>query len=110
MTVEAVHCNWDALTSSKLCEHPGARHWQLGEYVLYCDNADELFSRSRPITNDYSAYLRTPYVKMPFMNIVNGKREAVNPAATARRRPALCSHRPRRPDHYAATATSGSHR
>ncbi len=60
-----------------------ARHWELGEYVLYCANADEfLFTENE--TNSQRLFgvpSKSPYVKDAFHEyVVNGKREAVNPA------------------------------
>jgi hypothetical protein len=59
-----------------------ARHWELGEYVLYCANADEfLFTENE--TNSQRLFgvpSKSPYVKDAFHEyVVNGKREAVNP-------------------------------
>ena len=61
-----------------------ARHWQLGAYVLYCANADELLFTENETNNQrlFGVPAKSPYVKDAFHEyVVNGKREAVNPAA-----------------------------
>jgi hypothetical protein len=61
-----------------------ARHWQLGEYVLYCADADELLFTENETNNErlFDKPSGSPYVKDAFHEyVVNGKREAVNPAA-----------------------------
>ena len=60
-----------------------AQHWELGEYVLYCESSDEfLFTENE--TNSQRVFgvpSKSPYVKDAFHEyVVNGKREAVNPA------------------------------
>jgi hypothetical protein len=62
-----------------------AKHWQLGEYILYCAGADELlFSENE--TNSrrlFEVGSPTPYVKDAFHEcVVNGNRGTVNPAPT----------------------------
>ncbi|MGB8771521.1 MAG: glucosidase, partial [Candidatus Korobacteraceae bacterium] len=62
-----------------------ARHWALGEYVLYCAAADELLFTENQTNNEriYSVPSPSPYVKDAFHEyVVQGRREAVNPAAT----------------------------
>ena len=62
-----------------------AKHWELGEYTLYCSGADELLFTENETNNErlYGVPSPTPYVKDAFhAYVVNGKREAVNPAAT----------------------------
>ena len=62
-----------------------ARHWALGEYVLYCAGADELLFTENQTNNErlYGVPSSSPYVKDAFHEyVVHGKREAVNPAAT----------------------------
>ena len=62
-----------------------ARHWQLGQYVLYCANADELLFTENETNKErlFNVPSKSPYVKDAFHEyVVNGKREAVNPAAT----------------------------
>ena len=62
-----------------------ARHWELGEYILYCSDADELLFTENETNNErlYGVPSPTPYVKDAFhAYVVHGKREAVNPAAT----------------------------
>ncbi len=62
-----------------------ANHWQLGEYILYCADADELLFTENETNNErlYGSPSATPYVKDAFHNyVVNGRAEAVNPAQT----------------------------
>ena len=62
-----------------------ARHWDLGEYTLYCAGADELlFTENQTNTQRlYGTPSPSPYVKDAFHEyVVHGHREAVNPAAT----------------------------
>ena len=62
-----------------------ARHWELGEYVLYCAGADELLFTENQTNNEriYGVPSPSPYVKDAFHEyVVHAKREAVNPAAT----------------------------
>src|SRR5262249_12265255 len=62
-----------------------AKHWQLGEYILYCSGADELLFTENETNSErlFRAPSPTPYVKDAFhAYVVNGKREAVNPART----------------------------
>ena len=62
-----------------------ATHWVLGDYALYCIDADELLfteneTNAKRLEGSPSL---TPYVKDAFhAYVVNGEREAVNPAAT----------------------------
>ncbi len=62
-----------------------ARHWELGDYALYCSAADELLFTDNE-TNTlrlYGAPSQRPYCKDAFhAYVVNGQREAVNPACT----------------------------
>src|SRR4029453_5801612 len=61
-----------------------AKHWELGEYILHCSGADELLFTENETNNErlYGVPSPTPYVKDAFhAYVVNGKREAVNPAA-----------------------------
>ena len=61
------------------------RHWDLGEYTLYCAGADELlFTENQTNTQRlYGTPSPSPYVKDAFHEyVVHGHREAVNPAAT----------------------------
>jgi hypothetical protein len=61
-----------------------AKHWQLGEYLLYCPGADELLFTENETNTAllFGAPSPTPYVKDAFHHyVVNGKREAVSPAA-----------------------------
>ncbi len=62
-----------------------ARHSALGEYVLYCADADELLFTENETNNErlFGVPSASPYVKDAFHEyVVHGKREAVNPAAT----------------------------
>ena len=62
-----------------------ATHWELGEYSLYCDGADELlFTENETNTiRLFSTAAESPYVKDAFHSyVVEGNRKAVNPAAT----------------------------
>jgi hypothetical protein len=58
---------------------------ELGEYTLYCAGADELLFTENETNSErlWQTPSRTPYVKDAFHEyVVNGKRDAVNPAAT----------------------------
>jgi hypothetical protein len=60
-----------------------ARHWQLGEYLLYCSGADELLFTENETNNErlFGVPSRTPYVKDAFHSyLIGGNRNAVNPA------------------------------
>ncbi len=62
-----------------------AHHYQLGEYVLYCDSPDELLFTENETNNErlHNCKSATHYVKDAFhAYVVNGKTDAVNPAAT----------------------------
>ncbi len=62
-----------------------ARHWALGEYVLYCADADELLFTENETNNErlFGVPSPSPHVKDAFHEyVVHGKREAINPAAT----------------------------
>jgi Mannosylglycerate hydrolase MGH1-like glycoside hydrolase domain len=61
-----------------------AKHWDLGDYALYCSGADALLFTENETNNErlYGVPSPTPYVKDAFhAYVVNGKREAVNSAA-----------------------------
>jgi len=61
-----------------------AKHWQLGEYLLYCSSADELLFTENETNNErlFGSPSRTPYVKDAFhAYLIEGNRNAVNPAA-----------------------------
>ena len=61
-----------------------AKHWDLGDYALYCSGADELLFTENETNNErlYGVPSPTPYVKDAFhAYVVNGKGEAVNPVA-----------------------------
>lgn len=62
-----------------------AKHWHLGEYILYCEDADELLftENETNFPRVFNSAATTPYVKDAFHKyVVGGQREAVNPAAT----------------------------
>jgi hypothetical protein len=62
-----------------------AKHWQLGEYILYCEEAGELLftENETNFPRVFNSPGPTPYVKDAFHNcVVGGQRNAVNPAAT----------------------------
>ena len=61
-----------------------SRHWQLGDYILYCSDADEfLFTENETNTQRlFGVSSWTPYVKDAFHSyLVAGHHDAVNPAA-----------------------------
>ena len=61
-----------------------ASHWQLGHYVLHCPRSDELLFTENETNNEriFGTRSRIPYVKDSFHSyVVDGKPEAVNPAA-----------------------------
>ncbi|MBE2224426.1 MAG: glucosidase, partial [Anaerolineae bacterium] len=62
-----------------------ANHWQLGEYILYCPDADELLFTENETNSErlFGSPSPTPFVKDAFHNyVVDGHIEAVNPAQT----------------------------
>ena len=69
-----------------------ARHRELGEYLFCCQGADELLftENETNIERLYGAPSATPYVKDAFhAYVIDGKREAVNAAATGTKAAAL---------------------
>jgi hypothetical protein len=61
------------------------QHWELGEYILYCRDADELLFTENETNSErlYGVTSQAPFFKDAFHEyLVNGRREAVNPAAT----------------------------
>jgi hypothetical protein len=69
-----------------------ASHGKLGDYVLHCAHCDELLFTENETNNErvYGTASRTPFVKDAFHSYVaNGKRDAVNPAATGTKAAAL---------------------
>jgi hypothetical protein len=61
------------------------RHWDLGEYILYCSEADQLLFTDNETNSErlYKVPSPTPYVKDAFHEyLVNGKGDAVNAAMT----------------------------
>ncbi|HKN24218.1 MAG TPA: hypothetical protein VJX72_05170 [Candidatus Acidoferrum sp.] len=59
------------------------KHWQLGEYLLYCSGADEFLFTENETNNDrlFGVGSRTPYVKDAFHSyLISGNRNAINPA------------------------------
>jgi Glycosyl hydrolase family 63 C-terminal domain len=62
-----------------------AKHWELGEYRLHCCGADELLFTENETNTErlFGVPPPTPYVKDAFhAYVVDGKRAAINPAAT----------------------------
>ncbi|HSE87672.1 MAG TPA: glucosidase, partial [Candidatus Binatia bacterium] len=62
-----------------------AKHWELGDYMLHCSSADELLFTENETNTErlFGVPSSTPYVKDAFhAYVVDGKREAINPAAT----------------------------
>jgi hypothetical protein len=69
-----------------------AKHWQLGDYILYCCDADELLFTENETNSDrlFRTPSRTPYVKDAFHSyLIAGNREAVNPGALGTKAGAL---------------------
>src|SRR5262249_10885321 len=61
------------------------RHWELGDYILYAADADELLFTENETNTErlYGVPSPTPYVKDAFhAAVVDGNREAVNPSGT----------------------------
>jgi hypothetical protein len=62
-----------------------ARQWELGDYILYCAGADELLFTENETNTErvFGAQSPNAFVKDAFHDyVVNGKRDAVNPAQT----------------------------
>jgi Glycosyl hydrolase family 63 C-terminal domain len=62
-----------------------AKHWELGECRLHCSGADELLFTENETNTErlFGVPSPTPYVKDAFhAYVVDGKRAAINPAAT----------------------------
>jgi hypothetical protein len=62
-----------------------ANHWELGEYILYCSDADDLLFTENETNSQrlYGSPPAIPYVKDAFHRyVVDGENEAVNPAQT----------------------------
>ncbi len=62
-----------------------AQHWELGEYLLYVANVDELLFTENDTNNEriFGVPSRTPYVKDAFHSyLIAGNTHAVNPART----------------------------
>ena len=80
-----------------------ARHWELGDYVLYCSGADELLFTENETNTErlYGMPSGHPYVKDAFhAYVVDGKHDAVNPAQPAQKPLRFIGARsPRRNDH-----------
>ena len=77
-----------------------AKHWQLGDYILYCDGADELLFTENETNAErlYGVPPPAPYVKDAFHDfVVNGRHEAVNPFAIGTKAAA----------HYTRTVNAG---
>jgi hypothetical protein len=61
-----------------------AKHWQLGDYILYCADADELLFTENETNSDrlFGTPSRTPYVKDAFHSyLIARNRAAINPAS-----------------------------
>jgi hypothetical protein len=61
-----------------------AKHWQLGDHLLYCSGADELLFTENETNNErlFGSASRTPYVKDAFHSyLIAGKHDAINPGA-----------------------------
>ena len=61
-----------------------AKHWQLGEHILYCEDAGELLFTENETNFErvFGARSRTPYVKDAFHRyVVDGEGGAVNLAS-----------------------------
>jgi hypothetical protein len=59
-----------------------AKHWELGEYLLYCRGADELLFTENETNYErvFGLSSRSPYVKDAFHTyLINGNRNSVNP-------------------------------
>jgi len=68
------------------------KHWELGDYILYCSGADELLFTENETNTErlYGGPSPTPYVKDAFhAYLIEGEREAVNPAGTGTKAAAL---------------------
>ena len=62
-----------------------AKHWELGEYMLYCLGANEFLFTENETNNErlFNYPSHSPYVKDAFHSyIIGGNRNAVNPAQT----------------------------
>ena len=61
-----------------------AKHWQLGDYILYCSGAGELLFTENETNYEriFGSTSRTSYVKDAFHSyLIDGKRQALNPSA-----------------------------
>jgi hypothetical protein len=70
-----------------------AKHWQLGDYILYCSDADELLFTENETNSErlFGTPSRTPFVKDAFHSyLIAGNREAINPAALGTKAAAHC--------------------
>jgi Glycosyl hydrolase family 63 C-terminal domain len=59
-----------------------AKHYQLGQYLLYCSGADALLFTENETNTErlFGVASRTPYVKDAFHSyLIDGKQEAINP-------------------------------
>jgi hypothetical protein len=62
-----------------------AAHWQLGDYILYCEGCDELLFTENETNAEriFAQKSASPYVKDAFHEyVVDGKPETVNPRST----------------------------
>ena len=77
-----------------------AKHWELGEYMLYCAGASEFLFTENETNNErlFNYPSHSPYVKDAFHSyVISGNRNAVNPAQTGTK--AAC--------HYQLSVPSG---
>jgi hypothetical protein len=61
-----------------------AKHYQLGDYILYCSGARELLFTENETNHErlFGSPSPTPYVKDAFHSyLIDGKRQAINPSA-----------------------------
>ena len=61
-----------------------AKHWQLGDYILYCAGADELFFTENETNSQrlFGIPSPSPYVKDAFHSyLISGKHHTINPSA-----------------------------
>jgi hypothetical protein len=61
-----------------------ARHWQLGDYILYCSEAEAVLFTENETNSErlFGTPAPTPYVKDAFHSyLIAGNRQAINPAS-----------------------------
>jgi len=72
-----------------------ANHWELGDYILYCNGAHEVLFTENESNNEllFGSANASPYVKDAFHEYVIGKKSAaVNPAAVGTKSAGHCIH------------------